>query len=269
MLPRFLKRPQRLPVVLTRHEVRGVLDRLDGVPRLMACLLYDAGLRVLECCRLRIQDVDFAANQLIVRGGKGDKDRVPALSAGGPSLPRSQMAPQDHSQRGPAIRQAWQRALGWLVVALLSLFLAALLIVALLAYGAYALSLHLLLWLVWSPAGKRVLLVYSNSPIWQSYFEEQILPRLPSGSVVLNWSERRHWRRWSLAHLVFRFFGGHREFNPVAVVIRPLRWGKTFRFWQAFRDFKHGRRESLIRVEADFFRALGVREDDAATKPAA
>jgi integrase len=57
------KRPARLPVVLTRVEVRGVLQRLDGVPHLMACLLYGAGLRVLECCRLRVQDIDFATNQ--------------------------------------------------------------------------------------------------------------------------------------------------------------------------------------------------------------
>jgi integron integrase len=75
------KRPQRLPVVLTRDEVRAVLQRLEGVPRLMACLLYGAGLRVLECCRLRAQDVDFDANQLVVRGGKGDKDRVTMLPA--------------------------------------------------------------------------------------------------------------------------------------------------------------------------------------------
>ncbi len=75
------KRPERLPVVLTRDEVRAVLQRLDGVPRLMACLLYGAGLRVLECCRLRVQDVDFASNQLVVRGGKGDKDRVTMLPA--------------------------------------------------------------------------------------------------------------------------------------------------------------------------------------------
>jgi site-specific recombinase XerD len=70
------RRPTRLPVVLTREEVRAVLERLEGAPRLMACLLYGAGLRVLECCRLRVQDVDFGTNQLIVRGGKGDKDRV-------------------------------------------------------------------------------------------------------------------------------------------------------------------------------------------------
>jgi len=57
------KRPQRLPVVLTRDEVRAVLRRLEGAPRLMAYLLYGAGLRLLECCRLRVQDVDFASNQ--------------------------------------------------------------------------------------------------------------------------------------------------------------------------------------------------------------
>ncbi len=68
------KRPARLPVVLTRAEVRGVLQRLDGVPHLMACLLYGAGLRVLECCRPRVQDIDFATNQIVVRGGKGDKE---------------------------------------------------------------------------------------------------------------------------------------------------------------------------------------------------
>jgi integron integrase len=58
-----------------------VLQQLEGVPRLMACLLYGAGLRVLECCRLRIQDVDLATNQVLVRGGKGDKDRMTMLPA--------------------------------------------------------------------------------------------------------------------------------------------------------------------------------------------
>ena len=75
------KRPERLPVVLTRDEVRAVLRPLKGVPRLMASLLYGSGLRLLECCRLRVQDVDFARNQIVVRGGKGDKDRVTMLPA--------------------------------------------------------------------------------------------------------------------------------------------------------------------------------------------
>jgi len=73
------KTPMRLPVVLTREEVRAVLVQMDGEPRLMATLLYGCGLRLLECCRLRVQDVDFGRNQIIVRRGKGDKDRATML----------------------------------------------------------------------------------------------------------------------------------------------------------------------------------------------
>ena len=75
------KRPARLPVVLTREEVRALLGQMHGVPRLMGTLLYGAGLRLLECARLRVKDVDFARNQLTVRGGKGDKDRMTMLPA--------------------------------------------------------------------------------------------------------------------------------------------------------------------------------------------
>ncbi len=73
------KMPGRLPVVLTRDEVRAVIGRLQGVPHLMALLLYGAGLRLLECARLRIKDVDFGAKQIVVRRGKGDRDRVTLL----------------------------------------------------------------------------------------------------------------------------------------------------------------------------------------------
>jgi integron integrase len=75
------KPPQRLPVVFAREEVAAVLGHLDGVPRLMGVLLYGSGLRLLECCRLRVKDVDFAANQIVVRTGKGQKDRVTMLPA--------------------------------------------------------------------------------------------------------------------------------------------------------------------------------------------
>ena len=75
------KRPARIPVVLTRDEVRTLLLQMHGVPRLMAMLLYGAGLRLLECAHLRVKDVDFARNQLVVRSGKGDKDRVTMLPA--------------------------------------------------------------------------------------------------------------------------------------------------------------------------------------------
>ena len=73
------RRPVRLPVVLTRDEVRAVLRQLTGTPRLMAILLYGSGLRLLECARLRVKDIDFGRNQIIVRAGKGDKDRTTTL----------------------------------------------------------------------------------------------------------------------------------------------------------------------------------------------
>jgi len=73
------KKPQRLPVVLTVEEVRRVLARLDGQHGLMAGLLYGAGLRLLECARLRVKDVDFEMRQVTVRDGKGEKDRTTLL----------------------------------------------------------------------------------------------------------------------------------------------------------------------------------------------
>jgi len=73
------KRPRRLPVVLTREEVKRLLDELSGTSRLMAGLLYGSGMRLMECVRLRVKDVDFAQNQIMVRDGKGQKDRVTIL----------------------------------------------------------------------------------------------------------------------------------------------------------------------------------------------
>ncbi len=73
------KRPSRLPVVLTRQEVRLVLDTLHDPYRLMASLLYGSGLRLSECLRLRVKDVNFAQKQIVVRQGKGAKDRVAPL----------------------------------------------------------------------------------------------------------------------------------------------------------------------------------------------
>lgn len=69
------KKPQRLPVVLTRPEVAALLGELTGTPWLMASLLYGAGLRLMECVRLRVKDVDFGKAELVVRQGKGGKDR--------------------------------------------------------------------------------------------------------------------------------------------------------------------------------------------------
>jgi integron integrase len=73
------KKPQRLPVVLTREEVRAVFANLDPTSRLIATLLYGAGMRLMECLRLRVKDIDFTRNEIIVRDGKGAKDRMTLL----------------------------------------------------------------------------------------------------------------------------------------------------------------------------------------------
>ncbi len=79
-----LARPRRersLPVVLTKQEVFAVLARMNGAPKLMAALLYGSGLRLLECATLRVKDIDFGAGHLVVRQGKGRKDRLSVLPA--------------------------------------------------------------------------------------------------------------------------------------------------------------------------------------------
>ena len=73
------RRSRRLPVVLSRDEVCAVIAQLAGTPKLMACLLYGAGLRLLECARLRVKAIDFEASHIVVRAGKGDKDRITVL----------------------------------------------------------------------------------------------------------------------------------------------------------------------------------------------
>ena len=75
------KRPQRLPVVLSRAQVGRLLERLAGREALMAGLLYGSGLRLMECVRLRLKDVDLERNELTVRNGKGGKDRMTVLPA--------------------------------------------------------------------------------------------------------------------------------------------------------------------------------------------
>ncbi|NCP87783.1 MAG: integron integrase [Anaerolineae bacterium CG_4_9_14_3_um_filter_57_17] len=72
-------RPKRLPTVLTHAEALAVISHMRGVTRLMTKILYGSGLRVMECMRLRVKDIDFDNHQIIVRGGKGDDDRVTIL----------------------------------------------------------------------------------------------------------------------------------------------------------------------------------------------
>lgn len=73
------KKPQHLPVVLTRDEVKHVLANLDGTVWLMAAVTYGAGLRLQECLRLRVKDLEFTRSEILIRDGKGQKDRITML----------------------------------------------------------------------------------------------------------------------------------------------------------------------------------------------
>lgn len=75
----WAKQPKTLPVVLSKNEVVNLLNNLKGVYKLMSQILYGSGLRLMECLRLRLKDIDFNLNQIIVRSGKGDKDRITML----------------------------------------------------------------------------------------------------------------------------------------------------------------------------------------------
>ena len=87
------RRPQRMPVVLTRDEVHRVLVLMEGTHALMARLLYGTGMRLMECVRLRVKDVDFGRGEILIRDGKGAKDRVTML-------PQSLVGPlQSHLQQ--------------------------------------------------------------------------------------------------------------------------------------------------------------------------
>jgi integron integrase len=93
------KKANHLPVVMTREEVKAVLSKFRGGKWLMASLMYGAGLRLMECLRLRIQDIDFSRNEILVRGGKGQKDRVTML-------PESLKKPlQDYLRRVKAMHE--------------------------------------------------------------------------------------------------------------------------------------------------------------------
>ena len=104
----------------------------------------------------------------------------------------------------------------------------------------------------WGAEGKRLLLVYSNSPHWQSYIEERWLPRLEPIAVVINWSERAGWREHhALEAEIFRAVTGDREYNPVAIIIPKTGKMRVIRFWKAFRDYRHGKDQALRRAEAE------------------
>ena len=110
-------------------------------------------------------------------------------------------------------------------------------------------------WIGWDR--RRVLFVYSDSPNWKAHVEANILPQLPQNSVVLNWSHRLSWNKFNVSVMLFRGFAGPEEFNPIGLVFERFCIVKRYRFWQAFRDAKHGRSDALQLVERRFLDAAG------------
>jgi hypothetical protein len=135
------------------------------------------------------------------------------------------------------------------------------LVLALVSFVVASVCLHIAIWSRWCVRGRDILFVYSDSPIWHDYIEQHLLPHLRDRAVVLNWSRRRGWRL-SLARAAVHHFGGWREFNPMAVVFRPFRRTRTFRFLQPFRDFKHGHPKALHHMESELFGLIGVQRHD-------
>jgi hypothetical protein len=144
-------------------------------------------------------------------------------------------------------RKFWKTVL---LIVLLPVLLPFVLIV-LAFYVPYRTTMYLLVWALWVSKGKDVLFVYSDSPIWQEYMLTQILPLVRERAVIMNWSERSKWPRWSFRVHVFRSFRGYREFNPLVIVFRPWHRARKFRFWRAFKDWKHGNQQPVSKLRKE------------------
>ena len=148
------------------------------------------------------------------------------------------------------------------VLALVALFLPLILVYVagyLLWVGAWGIVLRLWFWGAHAARGRRVLFVYSDSPNWMAYIEENILPRIADRAVVLNWSERRLWSKkapWEARF--FHRFAGDRDFNPIALVFCDRGRIRSVRFHRPFLDFKHGDDSALRDAEAELFKLLNA-----------
>lgn len=96
-----------------------------------------------------------------------------------------------------------------------------------------------------------ILFVYSDSRIWKSYIEQNLLPSIEDHAIILNWSERSQWKM-SWAVQAFHHWGGEKDFNPMAIVFCNLAKVRVFRFYSAFYEYQHGKITSLQKVESEF-----------------
>jgi hypothetical protein len=127
--------------------------------------------------------------------------------------------------------------------------------IAVLLYLLWGVSLYIAIWL--TRRKLFVVFVYSDSPTWKEYIETEILPYIRVRAVILNWSERRNWKN-SLVVSAFRYFGGFRNFNPIGIVFRPFQFVKTYRFFEAFKEYKRGNAEKVEEIKRELFDTIGV-----------
>ena len=158
------------------------------------------------------------------------------------------------------------RPLKWLLVLVLlpilipvAVLLIAVVLAAVIAGALWSSFLYAIIWLRWRR--RDTLFVYSDSPIWKDYLQQQLFPRLGDRLLLLNWSERRTWDNMSLEVLAFNHWAGQRAFNPMALVFRPFKSVEIFRYWDAFKDFQHGDVSSVEQMNRQLLEALGVGSD--------
>ncbi len=121
-------------------------------------------------------------------------------------------------------------------------------------YWCYRLLLRSVVEILWAARGQRILLIYSRSPVWQHYIETTWLPRLRDHAVVLNWSDRATWRQTNpFAAWVFRHWSPSENFNPMAILFPTFPRTRRIGFYYAFRDWKHGKGNSLHEAETQLF----------------
>jgi hypothetical protein len=106
----------------------------------------------------------------------------------------------------------------------------------------------------WAGEGKRVLIVYSRSPNWKEYIESKWIEQLGSHLVILDWSDRSKWTKpFSLEVKAFKYWGGARAFNPIAILFPKRGRVRVIRFWKPFRDYRHGKIYNLQKAEDKLF----------------
>ena len=89
--------------------------------------------------------------------------------------------------------------------------------------------------------GNHIIFVYSNSRLWKEYIEQNIIPRINDQALILNWSDRIKWNKWSWPIRAFHHWGGDRDFNPLAIVYSNFVVVRIFRFYKPFHDYAKGK----------------------------